>query len=122
MKYAVLFLVLGPALIAEAVICRGLYWLLVWPGVSLTLVGLAYLRLGPGVFGKKPDGTLAWYSVLLLLPYLLAAWVVWQVLALGKAQLQFVHRMGDQVLAVREHVSRPRSADLTSGNLVLRDE
>ena len=43
-------------------------------------------------------------------------------LALGKAQLQFVRRMGDQVLAVRKHVSRPRSADLTSGNLVLRDE
>ncbi|MCU0873279.1 MAG: phosphatase, partial [Pirellulaceae bacterium] len=79
MKYAVLFLILGPALVAEAVVGRGLYWLLLWPGISLTVVGLAYLRLGPGVFGKKPDGTLAWYSVLLLLPYLLAAWVVWQV-------------------------------------------
>jgi hypothetical protein len=33
--------------------------------------------LGPGVFGKKADGTMAWYSVLLLLPYLLAAWIIW---------------------------------------------
>jgi len=37
-------------------------------------VGLAYLRLGPGVFGKKADGTMAWYSFVPLLPYLLAAW------------------------------------------------
>ena len=79
MKYAALFLTLGPALVIEAVICRGLYWLLVWPGMSLTLVGLAYLRLGPSVFGKKSDGTMAWYSVALLLPYLLVAWVVWHV-------------------------------------------
>jgi len=247
MKYAALFLTLGPALVIEAVACRGLYWLLVWPGISLTLVGLAYLRLGPGVFGKKADGTMAWYSFVPLLPYLLAAWAVWHVarilgredcynqaapglfvgrrprshelpsevslvvdlaaefiecravrtgrrylsvpmldtgildddtflalvrevadwpgpvyihcaqghgrtgtlaaavllakghcdsvdaaiarlraarprLALGKAQLQFVRRMSDHVLAVRKHVSRPRSADLTSGNLVLRDE
>ena len=79
MKYAALFLTLGPALVIEAVVCRGLYCLLVWPGMSLTLVGLAYLRLGPSVFGKKSDGTMAWYSVALLLPYLLAVWVVWHV-------------------------------------------
>ena len=79
MKYAALFLILGPALVIEAVTCRGLYWLLVWPGISLTLVGLAYLRLGPAVFGKKADGTMAWYSFVPLLPYLLAAWAVWHV-------------------------------------------
>jgi protein-tyrosine phosphatase len=79
MKYAVLFLIFGPALIVEAVVYRGLYWLLLWPGISLTVVGLAYLRLGAAVFGKKPNGTLAWHSALLLLPYLLAAWAVWHV-------------------------------------------
>jgi protein-tyrosine phosphatase len=77
MKYAVLFLTLGPALIFEAVTCRGLYWLLVWPGISLTLVGLAYLRQRPGMFGKRAEGTMAWYSVVPLLPYLLAAWAIW---------------------------------------------
>jgi protein-tyrosine phosphatase len=79
MKYAVLFLTLGPALVIEAAACRGLYWLLVWPGISLTLVGFGYLRLGPGVYGKKADGTMAWYLVVPLLPYLLAAWAVWHV-------------------------------------------
>ena len=79
MKYAALFLTLGPAVVIEAVVCRGLYWLLVWPGMSLTLVGLAYLRLGPCMFGNKSGGTMAWYSVALLLPCLLAAWVVWHV-------------------------------------------
>jgi protein-tyrosine phosphatase len=70
---------LGAALVVKVVVCRGLYWLLLWPGISLTLVGLAYLRLGASVFGKKPDGTLAWHSALLLLPCLLAAWAVWHV-------------------------------------------
>lgn len=77
MKYAALFLTLGPALVIEACACRGLYWLLLWPGISLTLVGLGYLWLGPGVFGKRADGQLAWYSVVLLFPYLLAAWAIW---------------------------------------------
>jgi protein-tyrosine phosphatase len=55
----------------------GRTWLLVWPALSLLLVGLGYVRLGPGVIGKRPNGTFTWYAALLLLPYLAAAELAW---------------------------------------------
>jgi len=49
-----------------------------WAGVSFLLVGWAYLAREPCVFGKRPDGTMAVRSVVLLLPYLLCVWAVWR--------------------------------------------
>ena len=37
--------------------------LLLWPGVSFTLVGMAYAGLGAPVFGKQADGTLHWQLI-----------------------------------------------------------
>jgi protein-tyrosine phosphatase len=78
MTYAVAFAVLAVFLGAEAVIVGG--WLggfVLWPAVSFAALALAYAGLGPGVFGKRADGTLAAWSVSLLLPYLLLVWAVW---------------------------------------------
>jgi len=55
----------------------GLTWILVWPALSLVVVGLGYLWLGPWVLGKQADGTLAWYSALLLMPFFGAAEFAW---------------------------------------------
>lgn len=77
MKYGILFLVMGIILGLQAGLLHGLYWLLVWPGLSFGLVGLAYLGLGPRIFGKRPVGTMAWHSVVVLLPYLLLTWFTW---------------------------------------------
>jgi protein-tyrosine phosphatase len=55
----------------------GLTWVLAWPAVSLGLISLGYLWLGPGVVGKRSDGTLAWYAALIHLPYLTAAELAW---------------------------------------------
>jgi hypothetical protein len=79
MKYGILFLAVGIVLGVEAVLLGGAYWLLVWPCVSFGLVGLAYLGLGARVFGKRSNGTIAWYSVVALLPYLLLTWTTWHV-------------------------------------------
>jgi protein-tyrosine phosphatase len=43
---------------------------LFWPCASLALVGTAHFGAGAGVFGKRPDGSLAASSVVMLLPYL----------------------------------------------------
>jgi protein-tyrosine phosphatase len=43
----------------------------------LLALGAAYAGLGPRILGKRPDGRLAPAAVVLLLPYLLATWVVW---------------------------------------------
>jgi len=52
-------------------------WILLWASVSFLLAGLAYLGLGARVFGKRPDGTMAVWSVILLLPYLACVWAAW---------------------------------------------
>ncbi len=82
MKYAGVFGLLGVYLIGLAVIVRGWGWLLVWPGGSLLLVAAAFAGLGPRVFGKRRDGTVSWWALLALFPYLLLTWVVWQFLRL----------------------------------------
>ncbi len=80
MNYGLLFLFLGTVLGLQAALLRGFYGLLLWPGLSCFLVGLAYLGHVPRVFGKRSRGTMAWYSVLVLLPYLLVNWFVWRLL------------------------------------------
>jgi protein-tyrosine phosphatase len=77
MKYGLLFLAMGIVLALQAGWLGGAGWMLVWPGLSFTLVGMAYLGLGPRVFGKRPDGTMAWGCVAALLPYLLLTWFTW---------------------------------------------
>lgn len=51
--------------------------LLLWMATSFMVVGTAYLFELRGVFGKRPDGTLAASHVLILAPFLGFTWSVW---------------------------------------------
>jgi protein-tyrosine phosphatase len=65
----------------------GAAWILVWPACSLVVVGLGYVWFGPWVLGKQSDGTLAWYTALLLMPYFGAAEFAWYLVrVLGKEE------------------------------------
>jgi protein-tyrosine phosphatase len=77
MRYTVVFALFGVYLAVVAFAVGDFGWLLLWPAVSFLLVGAAYAGLGPGIFGKRPGGTLAWWALLLLLPYLVLTWAVW---------------------------------------------
>ena len=77
MKYVVVFTLFALYLAGLAVLLEGWGWLLLWPALAFALVAAGYAGLGPGVFGKRGDGRLAWWAVLALLPYLLLAWTVW---------------------------------------------
>jgi protein-tyrosine phosphatase len=78
--FGVTFLLLG-VLLAGFAVSRGGYWYwLCWPAVSLLAAGLAYLWLGPGVFGKTPQGTRRWTSRVLLMPYCGTNWLGWRLL------------------------------------------
>lgn len=79
MKYGILFLILGGILVLQAGTLGGVYWILTWPGLSFGVVAAAYLGLGPGILGKRANGTMAWYSVAILLPYLVLTWLTWHV-------------------------------------------
>ncbi|MDB4986360.1 MAG: uncharacterized protein JWN04_1538 [Myxococcaceae bacterium] len=72
-----MFLCLAILLGALSGVVGGFTWVLVWPAVSLVVVGLGYVWLGPWVLGKQADGTLAWYTALLLMPYFGAAEFAW---------------------------------------------
>ncbi|RKG92292.1 phosphatase domain-containing protein [Corallococcus terminator] len=77
MKYAFVFTTAAALLVFLASTLQGLGWLLLWPAVSFAGVALAYAGLGPGVFGKQPDGRMRPGAVLALLPYLGLTWSTW---------------------------------------------
>jgi protein-tyrosine phosphatase len=82
MKYGFYFLAVGVAMTWQALIHRGWCWLLLWPASSFSVVASAYIAIGPRIIGKKSNGTLAWYSIIVLLPYLLFTWISWHILRL----------------------------------------
>jgi protein-tyrosine phosphatase len=82
MKHAIVFSLFGALLGVWGVWLSGLGWLLLWPAGSFLLIGSAYAGLGPRICGKRPDGRIAWWAMLLLLPYLLMTWTVWHVIRL----------------------------------------
>ncbi len=78
--FGVAFFVMGLLLAIHAVRRGGWWWGLLWPAVSLWAAGIAYLWLGPGVFGKTPLGTRRLHSRLILMPYCGANWLGWRLL------------------------------------------
>jgi len=82
MKFAVAFSLLAACLICVALMQGGAYYFALWPAISFIIVAAAYAKAAPGVFAKRLNGTLAWWSRILLLPYLLLTWGLWHVLRL----------------------------------------
>jgi protein-tyrosine phosphatase len=78
-EYALAFTLIGCSVAMLAATAGSPGWLLAWPAASSLIVAAAYASLGPAVFGKRPDGTLAPWSLALNLPFLLFAWGVWHV-------------------------------------------
>ena len=78
MKYSILFFLLSAEFCGLAIVSGsiGLVWW--WPGASL-LVAAAYSGKWSWVFGKRPNGKMSVYAVILLMPYLLAYWGIWHI-------------------------------------------
>jgi hypothetical protein len=74
-RLAALYLLAAAVLLVPVVLLRGAALWLLWPGVSLLLVALAYAGLGTAVFQKRADGRLTMAARWLLAPYLGAAWI-----------------------------------------------
>lgn len=64
----------GALALVAAVLNGAVLWLL-WPAVALAAVSAAYLGFGTGLFAKGADGRIDWATRLMLLPYLLGAWL-----------------------------------------------
>ncbi|WP_395738970.1 hypothetical protein [Prosthecobacter sp.] len=79
MKHATLFFLLGLLMCFTPWLYDGGWtWIILWLGIDMILLGLAYARRDASVFGKQGDGSLAPARVLLFLPYLLFTWGVWR--------------------------------------------
>lgn len=74
-RFGWLQVALGIFLLAIAASMRGVMWVMVWPAVAVIIIGIGYLRLGPSIFGKQPDGSLQPLRALVLLPYHVVAFV-----------------------------------------------
>lgn len=75
MRFGIFQVLLGAGLMGAAYAVSGPAWIVAWPALSVSIVGLGYLWLGPGVFGKRRDGTIAPASLVLLFPYHVVAWL-----------------------------------------------
>lgn len=79
MLFGLFQVALGVAIGLVAWRVGGVAWVLAWPAWSVFVVGLGYLGLGARVFGKRrEDGRLNAWNVVLLFPYLVVAWTLWQ--------------------------------------------
>ncbi len=75
MRFGLFQVLLGIALIVAAWWVSGPAWLVAWPALAVIIVGLGYLGLGPRVFGKREDGSIAPMNLALLFPYHVVAWL-----------------------------------------------
>ncbi len=78
MAYAISLIALGLLLIGWAGSLAGWFWVLAWLGMNMVALGLAHATGFHQLYGKKPDGTLPFSTKLLHFPFLLFAWVTWQ--------------------------------------------
>lgn len=81
MRFGLIQIALGLAMLGVAALLGGVAWALAWPALSVIAVGAGYVGVGPRVFGKSADGRLGALHVVLLLPYYFVAWALWQLKA-----------------------------------------
>lgn len=67
----------------------GWWWLLLYPGIGQIITSLGYLYLGAGVFGKRKDGLIPLWSILLNGPYLFYYNALWISLRLLRIKNSF---------------------------------
>jgi hypothetical protein len=82
MSHRYLLILLGVILVTVAIVQSSWWLFLLWPGINFIILGIAHAKNAPGIFGKKPDGTLPLSSWLIFLPLLLYTYLVWRVACL----------------------------------------
>ncbi|HET6252048.1 MAG TPA: dual specificity protein phosphatase family protein [Tepidisphaeraceae bacterium] len=70
---------MGTVLAWESIHNGGWQYVLLWPAVTILYVAFGYALAGGRIFGKRADGTLHPIAVVLLAPYLVPTWTIWQV-------------------------------------------
>jgi len=101
MKQAILLIILGIAGLAIGGVKGGGFLMLSWLGVNFVVLGIAHVFQWHGLFGKRHDGTLPWWSWLLFAPLLLYSHAVWYLLILVSREASFNEVTGDLTVGRR---------------------
>jgi protein-tyrosine phosphatase len=96
MKYAIVFWSVTAGCVYKAIMLSGWWLILLWPGISFGLAGMAYAGMGSKIFGKHSDGSLGTFSTAVLLPYLLYTWSLWHIWRLCTREAPY-HELYDGV-------------------------
>lgn len=92
-KLAAAYAVAGIGAIAVAPLLGSYALLAGWCGVASLVLAYAYAVNRPAVFGKRADGALSPWSVVVLFPYLIFVWTAFQLKALGLRRDRCWHRV-----------------------------
>jgi hypothetical protein len=82
MSHRHLLMLLGLVLMALGAINGSWSFLLLWPGADFLILGIAHAKNAPGVFGKRPKGSLPLWSWIVFLPLLIYTSLVWRIVRL----------------------------------------
>ena len=77
MKYGVVFLLVVAIALLEIFLLGGWAWLLAWPALAFAWVAAGYLGLGPRVFSKRRDGSIAPVALVAIFPFFGFLWMLW---------------------------------------------
>ncbi|MDQ7825821.1 MAG: hypothetical protein RDV48_23670 [Candidatus Eremiobacteraeota bacterium] len=80
MLYGVFFAAVSLLCAVYAFNPGGVSMLLLWPSASFMTVAVAYFTRNGFIFGKRRDGRLGAFRVIVLLPFLLTIWLMWHIL------------------------------------------
>ena len=101
MKYALLNSLLGIILLVYGIRLSAAGWLLAWQGMCFVVVGIAYACGKASVFGKRPNGTLPFWSWAVFLPLHLSTQLVWHLIRVYSREPAFNQLQDDIVIGRR---------------------
>lgn len=78
----------------------GMWWLFLWPAISLFVVSAGYFWGTAYLFGKRHDGSRSVLASVVLLPYTIVAHVVWRAQCLLIREAAF-HVVNDKLIVAR---------------------
>ncbi len=108
MRFGSICLLLAIGFIATAPRDTAIGYLQLWLASNLLLVASAYLRVGPQIYGKKPNGRLSTWSIVLMAPYLGLTQVTWFAARLVQSEPPF-NELCDGIWMGRRMIRLPES-------------
>jgi len=91
-------------------------WILLWPAAVMLAIAVIYLARAPGAFGKRQNGTLAWYAWVLWGPWLVYMWIAHE----GARKLT-KEPVGNEVMPGLWVGRRPAAGELPAGVAIVVD-